>query len=61
MQMNANKKNKIYIFLPNMDPNWKTQAYWKMRAHRSGLTLSVLAQNYNNLRMYKYEMQNSRP
>lgn len=56
MQMNANKKKKICIFLPNLDLNWKTQAYWEMRAHRSVLTLSVVAQNYNNLRMYKYEM-----
>lgn len=26
MQMNANKKSKMFIFLPNTDLIWKTQA-----------------------------------
>lgn len=51
MQMNANKKNKMCIFLPDMDLIWKSQAYWEMRGHRSGLILRILAQNYKNLKM----------
>lgn len=54
--MNANKKNKMCIFLPNMDLIWKTQAHWEMKGHRSAFILFKLTQNYKNLRMSKYEM-----
>lgn len=56
MQMNANKKNKTYLFLPNMGLIWETRAHWEMGGHRSGLVLSKLAQNDKNWRLSKYKM-----